>query len=270
MSLISNKLIRFQIIFMVLFSFFALLSIHFTRNYALSIESQLINPIINNIFFWLSPTFAVIQTGNLIISWGGVLSCIVGVLVPKIQKFKSVPQLLVTWCFLFFLNIEFLAISVLSTYTYERIFINNHSYSTFSITEHSICMFIGAFIFLLFWSLIGYGLKLTFSLKTIAIIVGVLVQIAEYTFIILYMPSLEKYLPFALSRFLVTNQFRFWENGNWASIPGITSFASNSMILDNNYNIVTINLWWVPAFLLWYLSLVYALPIVRIISRSSE
>lgn len=255
---------------MVLFSFFALLSIHLTKVYGLLIESQLTDPIITNIFFWLSPTFAVIQTGNLIITWGGVLSCIGGILVPEIKKFKSVPQLFVTWFFLFILNIEFLIISILSIYSYEKIFINTQSSSTFSVIEHSIDIFIGAFLFLLFWSLIGYGLKLTFSFRTIALIVGVLVQVTEYTFIIINMPSLEKYLPFALSRFLVTNQFRFWENGNWAAIPGITNFASSSMIVDDYYNIVTINLWWVAAFLIWYLSLVYVLPIVRILSKSSE
>lgn len=270
MNFATNKYFRFQIIFTLLFFIGIIMSIHLARNHALIIESKPTHPSTYNIFYWLDPTFAMIQTGNLIIFWGGALSCVAGVLVPSILKYKQLTQILVSALFIFLINLEFLMVSVFGTYIYEKIFIQIHVNQSISIIGYSINMLLGTYLFLLFWSLMGYGLKLSLTYKTLAIAAGLLIQIIEYSFIILNKPSLEKYLPFALSRQLVVSQFPFWEPGSWAEIPGTIYYASTPMIVDDNYNILSTSHWWIVVFLFWYLSLVYVLPIIRSLSISKE
>lgn len=270
MNFPTNKYFRFQAIFTFLFFMGIIMSIHLARNYALIIESKPNHSSTYNIFYWLAPTFAMIQTGNLIIFWGGTLSCIAGVLVPSILKYKQLTQIFATVLFLFLVNLEFLMISVFGTYFYEKIFIQIHINPCSEIIGHSLKMLLGTYLFLLFWSLIGYGLKLSLPYKTLAIFAGILIQVIEYAFIILNKPSLEKYLPFALSRQLVVSQFPFWEPGSWAEVPGTIYYANTPMIVDDKYNILSISHWWIIIFLFWYLSLVYVLPIVRYFSKSKR
>lgn len=270
MNFRRSKLFRFQITFVFLFIVGMLLSIHLTRSYALTIESKLNYTNTYGVFYWLAPTFSIIQTGNLILLWGGALSYIAGVLVPTRLKYKGFNQLFATGLLLAAINLEFLLVSVLSTFAYEKIFIRFQVNPSFSILKYSLKMFFVTFLFLLFWSLLGYGIKLSFRYKILAILTGILVQIAEYGFIIFQRPSLEKYLPFALSRQLVVSQFRFWEPGSWAAVPGTIKYASTPMIVDAKYNILLVSPWWVAIFLFWYLSLVYILPIFRMLTSSKE
>lgn len=262
------RYIRHQVIFGVIFLLSMVLTIHLTRQYALSIQTLPEHPNTPSIFYWLSPTFAVIQTGNLILLWGGALSCIAGVAAPAMQKYQGSDLLFRNILLISVFNLEFLLFSILGTYIYEKLFIHVQISFRFNILHYSLTMFAVTYLFLLFWSLIGYGLKLSLRRRTLAVLVGIIIQIAEYSFIIFQRPSLEKYLPFALSRQLVVSQFPFWEPGSWAAVPGTLKYASSPMIVDDKYNILSVSPWWIVAFLSWYLSLVYVLPIIRNLSKS--
>jgi hypothetical protein len=52
-----------------------------------------------------------------------------------------------------------------------------------TIFQHSIQMFLAIYLFLYFWSVFGYGLKLTLSFRTLAILAGLLLQLGEYFFV---------------------------------------------------------------------------------------
>lgn len=265
MSLINlskRYFLRFQLIFIMLFIIFMLLTIHLTRNYALSITSDTFG-----VFYWLSPTLSIIQTGNLILAWGGILSCIAGVFIPTKHKEFDLNQLLSTVFLLAIFNFEFLLASILSTFTYEKLFIDFQVNPNFNVFQNSFKIFSATYLFLLFWSLIGYGLKLSFRFKSLSIFIGVFVQITEHYFIILYKPAIEKYLPFALSRQLVISQFPFWTPGSWAAVPGTIKYASTPMIVDAKYNLLVVSPWWEFAFLFWYLSIVYVIPTIKISNK---
>ncbi|MFZ3130036.1 MAG: hypothetical protein WA125_02770 [Desulfosporosinus sp.] len=262
--------IRHQLIFAFLFLIGMVLTIHLTHQYALSIQSLPNHPDELNIFYWLTPSFAVIQTGNLILLWGGALACIFGTTIPDIKESQSLNHIIRNIILIVVFILEFSVISIVSTYIYEKIFISIQINLTINILQHSIKMFIATYLYLLFWALLGYGLKLSLKYKILAIIIVLIIQIAEYFYIIIQNPSLEKYLPYALSRQIVASQFPFWEDGSWAAIPGTIIYASSPMIVDDRYNILFIKPWLIFMFLLWYLFLAYALFIFRNLSETKK
>jgi hypothetical protein len=261
------KVTRFKLIFLFLFLLGTLL-----------VDNIIIQSVIHNakgnenqIFYWLSPKLSLIQTGNLILLVGGIISFLSGVFVPKIRAKDFKTQLLYTIPYLILLNIECIVISAISTYFYETIFVPPLEVQyNFNIIQHSTQMFLALLLFLSFWSCFGYGLRLTFSFITPAFIIGIAIQLGEYFFVFAHKPSFEKYLPLGLSRQLVINQFPFWRKGSWADIPNVVPIGSTPMLVDDRYNFTLISYWWIVVFLIWYLAIVYIVPIFREIYNNDK
>ena len=201
-----------------------------------------------NYFYWFSPNFVVIQTINHLLLPFSILSFLVGNIVTERQSkiMKNIKKSIKS----IFFN---LLISIITTLICELFVGMRIEKSDFNVILLSLTMFVYAMIFMVFWALLGYGLKLSFNSKFSSLIVGITYQIFEYIHINRFYPQFSKYLPLALSRELVVNQFPYWLNKSW--LPGTNSvayFANASFIRDKS-----VTIFWVFSFLIFYLLIAF-------------
>ncbi|EMS72845.1 hypothetical protein [Ruminiclostridium cellobioparum] len=253
---------HYIVVFTVVFIIGTIISFYTTRNTAVKILES--HPEFN-VFYWLSPEFCVIQTGNFILLCGGIFACIFGTILPS-EKNNFLLQIFSTMKKLLIGNFIFWVTSILTSFILEELtisYVRNINISK-DILFHSLKMFIAVYIFLSFWGMIGYGLKLTFSNIPIALILGTSIQLLEIYVIFFYLKStFLKFLPTALSRQIVVYQFPFWELDSWANVKSVIPFASAPLIMDKSLQLVKINYIWIFCFLIWYLLLVYFKPMYK-------
>ena len=253
--------------FSILFCFGSIYSVNVARKIAVTINYLPNHP--QNVFYWLSPSFAIIESGNLLLQWGGIVSCVAGIIIPENIKMNNNIDILKKILLLFIYTTFFSIISICSTYIYELVYIK----SNFNLDHkeiYSFMMFISMLFYLYFWALIGYGLKLTFANKFICIVIGVFIQLHDMFFLIKYRPELEIYSITALSHQIIVDRFRFWDSNSWAYNIYAYPFASSSLIVDKNYNTINASETYVVLLLLWYLSLVYIYPTVKCIIQRKD
>lgn len=261
---IKLTFLHYIVVFTVIFIIGTIISFYTTRNTAVKILGT--HPEFN-VFYWLSPEFCVIQTGNFILLFGGIFACIFGTILPSernnilLQTFSTMKKLLIG-------NFIFLVTSILTSFILEELTIPHVRNINISkdILFHSLKMFIAVYVFLSFWGMIGYGLKLTFSNIPIALILGTSIQLLEIYVIFFYLKStFLKFLPTALSRQIVVYQFPFWKLDSWANVKSVIPFASGPIIMDKSLQLVKINYIWIFCFLTWYILLAYLTPIIKYI-----
>lgn len=254
--LIRNFSYRSKILF-CLWLFFELLmiaSLLLTKYLYLGISAA--NPSLN-VSYWLSPGCAIIQTGNLIVPWGGIISSILGSLIPLIYKSRSKVKTII---FILKTNTVFILTSILTTILFELIYFTSIITFSSNIAYHSMLMFIGVLVFLTFWSLFGLGLRLTIGDNLITALTCTAEQIVEYFYIFRVKPQLELFLPYALSREIVIRNFPFWDINSWASINNTFPFASMTIILDSKLHPIYVSNTWIFAFLTGYIIVLYLKP----------
>lgn len=223
-----------------------------------------------NVFYWLRPKFCVIQMGNFILLKGGILACLFGVVIVQSEKRNILFNILYILKKLLIGISIFLITSIFTLYFVEKLVISadiSQQDVNINIVFYSIKMFIAVYVYLLFWAVIGHGIKLTFSNNIpIALLIGVSIQLLEVygVFYYLHLPIL-KFLPTALSRQIVVYQFPFWEYGSWANIKSVFCFASTPIIIDKSYQFVKVNYVWIFCLLAWYILLAYIKPVIKYI-----
>ncbi|WP_407311793.1 hypothetical protein [Desulfosporosinus sp. SB140] len=216
-------------------------------------------------FYWLSPRFFALVGENLMLLISGILSCVGGAVVPINKEGGSALSLVKAICRLVLLNLIALILSLLLLLCMELIIVSFRGNIDISIVYHSSEIFLAMMIFLIFWSLIGLGLRITFNSVVLSLAIGICIQLTEVFVIYRYVPQIEIYLPTALSRNLVVSQFPFWIPGSWANVEGAVIFANSSMLVNKYYQNVALWKYWVPIMLVYYVAIVFILPTVRII-----
>ena len=257
---------RFFCISALCYALCTIISSEAIRRIGIYVESAPNAP--TDVYYWLSPTFAGIQAGNNILLWSGMLSCICS----SILSAKHLPRLFSLKAFGILLFFSFMntVICVATTWGYEEIMFTRNQPLTLELVVHTMHMIAGMFFFITFWSLFGYGLRLTLNSRFIASMAGSMIQLAEIFLIMRTYPKIEIYLPTALSRQVIVDNFPFWDVHSWAYQPNAFSFASSPMLVDNKYNILHIGWTWVVVFLIWYLLVVYVVPVVKEVQNKHE
>ncbi|PYG87300.1 hypothetical protein LY28_02205 [Ruminiclostridium sufflavum DSM 19573] len=262
---------HYIILFSFLFFIGMIISVLLAKETAYKILSSSYADI--NVFYWLNPKFCVIQTGNFILLKGGIFSSIFGIVLPESKQSNILLQILSILKKLVMGTGAFLLTSIFTLYFLEKILIpvSPKQNININILIYSVKMFIAVYIFLIFWAIIGHGIKLTFCKIPIALIIGISVQFLEIYGIFYYLHSpFLKYLPTALSRQIVVYQFPCWEYGSWANVKSAFPFASSPIIIDKYYQFVKVSYVWIFCFLTWYVLLVYIKPFLKYITNNSS
>lgn len=210
-------------------------------------------------YYWLQPVYCVIQTGNNILSIGGVAAVFMGACIPCIPSFSA--KIILP----FLVGLEFVFVASVTTYIYEVATVPIHGEILFtkSIFLHSVSMFSGAYAYLTFWILIGYGVMLTISSRILAILISVGIQFIELHLLLFHAPQILRYLPTALSRELVVTRFPWYAPGSWAHQEHTLTFASSELTVDSMYHVVHSGLLRPTILLVWYLGICYLMPFLR-------
>lgn len=256
----KNKIIIF--LSWCIFEAYTLLSLFITKNLSVKIFT---NNHLLNAFYWLSPTFSVIQTGNFLVTWGGIISSIIGSILPLGNRTIKTHLL-----FLIKLNFSFIITSIFTTYLFEEIYFSSVIPFSIQILYHSFQMFFGTFLFLTYWSFVGFGLKLILNKGLIVAIICFFEQVFEHYFIFIYKPELELYLPYALSREIIIRNYPFWDSTSWASVNNTVAYANNSLILNNHFEPLKVSNLWIIAILLGYLIIIFIRPFFQLIKKKSS
>jgi hypothetical protein len=219
-------------------------------------------------FYWLSPSYAGIQFGNILLMWGGILSVIVGACYPLLSKAEflfNLKILMRMFTNILARNLIYTCTSLFSVFVTE-LFLSGFRLTNFSLSifVHSIQMFTGVYVHFLFWIIVGLGLSLTFKRKTLGALIGAIIQLSEVFIIFPFYPTMEKYLPTAISRLLIVDQFPFWDPNTWAGSIPVTALASTPLTVNEKYQLIKLNNLWILTFLLIYLCIVYLLPVFRL------
>jgi len=229
----------------IIFESLMIVSLLLTRDLALKI--LLVNESLN-VYYWLSPEFAVIQAGNLIIAWGGIISGIMGSIIPANMYKKPLRTVL----YIITCNSTFFITSIIITYIFGSYYFPSQGEFTTEIAYHSFLMFM--------------GLKITINNSIIASILCSFDQIIEHYHIYLLKPQLGLYLPYSLSREIVTKNFPFWDYSSWASVNNTVAFASTSIIRDSHLQRINVSSLWIFSLLAGYLLLIYLKPYLKFIN----
>lgn len=253
---------QFNCLYIIIFLIFTAITFVVTKHSANVVTSKGVSAYLS--LYWLSPRFFALIGENLMLLFGGILSVLGGALVP-INVGRDSMSLIKTIYQLILLNILTLISSLILLLLLELIYIPLRGNIDIDLVKHSCEMFLAISMFLIFWSLIGLGLKITFNSALFSFVIGICFQILEIYVNIRYNPQLEIYLPTALSREIVVTQFPFWIPDSWANVKGVVVYASSSMLVDKYYREVTLGKYWVPIMLSYYLCIVFILPVVRII-----
>lgn len=265
MKIDFNNKYKFIILLGFIFEIFTLISLFIIKNLSFKI-SIINNPL--NVFYWLSPSFAIIQTGSFIIAWGGFISSIMGIILPKeMYKLKSPFN---TFLIILKINFIYLVNSILTTFIFEKINFSSKIPFSINIAIHSIQMFGATILFLTFWALIGLGVKLIINNKFLSIIICLIEPMFEHYFLFIRMRQLELYLPYALSRELITKSFPFWDTTSWASVKNTVAYASTSLILNNKFQPIYVSSVWILVFLICYLFTIYAKHFIKFLNKKGD
>lgn len=253
---ISNY--KFLICFFLIFQIAILISLFFIKDLSSKVHSYNSNL---DATYWLTPSFSVIQTGNIIASWGGIILSVMGSAFPKkLYKDKSIIKIIPL---VLFFNCVFFIFSSLITLLFSLINFNKMVVLPHYLILHSLLMFIGVIIYLTFWFFIGFGLKLTFKYNFLSAIFCFVEQVFEVCFIFLHSPQLEQYLPLGLSRELITKNFTFWDTSSWASASNTVAYANSSLILNANWQVKNVNIIYILIALIIYILISYLFPVLK-------
>lgn len=210
-------------------------------------------------YFWMDYKFSFIQTPNNMLLFGSFIACCFGSLLKSKRLCKkTIEELLV-------INLFNLLICVFASSI--CLFIINKYNATevdFNIIASSVSAFVSFYLYIVFWSLLAYGFRLTFGKKIVSIILLFLLQMLELFVIPAYgLFDLLKYLPTTLSRELVIQQFPFWIEGTWVNNLKVFSYANVSPTKESILMKENLSLFWIYSFLVIYLILALILPITR-------
>jgi hypothetical protein len=251
------RVIKYEVVFIIIYLIFAILTSVSAITMARNFESVYSN--IRYAYYWMNYKVAFISFANNMLVISGIISVIFGSFLPKYKKKRENIEFAIIYNFIYSL------LAATTTFLMLFLFTDRYTFSVdFNIIYRSICMIIGFYMYIMFWTLFSYGVRETLRIKFIIAPLLIFEQVFEIIYLVrMNIFKFNSILPTSMSRELVIQQFPFWKSESWASMKGVFHYGNISMMHNQYYVPTNVSSLWVYFVLFLYICLAYALPLLK-------
>lgn len=205
-------------------------------------------------YYWMDPQLAPIRYVNNMVMISGFSSCALGIYISK----KKITEFIE-----YNLKVNMIGIIIGSFLTWLCLFVVqkfNNSNLEFNNLYRTSILLVSYYIFVLYWTAVGYLVKLIMNNKLISLIFLFSIHVFELFFAPYFgIVNILKYFPATLSRELIFKQFPFWIKGTWAEELKVFSYANVNSI----YSTFSASIFYIYGMLFISLMSLYVLYLVK-------
>lgn len=221
-------------------------------------------------YYWLFPQWSPVLYASNMYLYGSILGVILGLLVWKPVGHSAENHF---WNFVKLAKLILFAtlIGVLIWLCFDLWYtsgkINFVTVSIYKALTRDVLAIAAVYQYMLFWSVMAYGIAELVRWRIIALVVLVGEQLYELFWGMHHLQRLEVVLPTAISRIPIALSYPVWKDNSWASdYPSL--IASTPMTFTSKYQIVDVGIPWVIVVEVIYISLVVCAVYFRSLRRS--